>query len=73
MEDIEGSDGQGRKKGHRVLKVCPDLMSWMILFDSKFDSMFRFGNWRVKNDGTWRMLRFLIRDLVDRVILDVRD
>ena len=48
-------------------------MSWMILFDSKFDSMFHVGNWRVKNDGTWRMFRFLIEDLVDRAILDVRD
>ena len=46
-------------------------MSWMILFDSKFDSRFHVGNGRVKNDGTWRMLRFLIGDLVDRVILDV--
>ena len=48
-------------------------MSWMILFDSKFDSKFHVGNGRVKNDGTWRMFRFLIEDLVDRAILDVRD
>ena len=50
-----------------------DLMSWMILFDSKFDSRFHVGNGRVKNDDTGRMLRFLIGDFVDRVILDVRD
>ena len=66
-------DRQERKKGHPVLKVCHDLMSWMILFDFMFYSMFHDGNGRVKNDGTWRMLRFLIGDLVDRVILDVRD
>ena len=70
---MRAPDWQGRKKGHPVLKVCPDLMSWMILFDSEFDSKFHVGNWRVKNDGTWRMFRFLIEDLVDRAILDVRD
>ena len=48
-------------------------MSLMILFDSKFDSKFHLGNGRVKKDGTWMMLRFLIRDLMDRVILDVMD
>ena len=48
-------------------------MSLMILFDSKFDSRFHVGNGRVKNDGTWRMLKILIGDLADRVILDVMD
>ena len=48
-------------------------MSLMILFDSMFYSIFHVGNRRVKNDDTWRMLRFQIGDLVDKVILDVRD
>ena len=45
----------------------------MILFDSKFVSKFHVGNGRVKKDCTWRMLRFLVGDLVDRVIIDVID
>ena len=53
-------DRHGRKKGHPVSKVGHDLMSCMILFDSKFDSRFHVGNGCVTNDGTWRMLRFLI-------------
>ena len=70
---MRAPDRQGRKKGHPELKLCHDLMSWFILFDSRFDSMFHVGNGRIKNDGTWSMLRFLIRDLAERVILDVRD
>ena len=45
---MRAPDWQGRKKGHPVLKVCNDLMPWMILFDSKFDSKFYVGNETVK-------------------------
>ena len=48
-------------------------MSWMILFDSEFDSKIHVGNGRVKKDDTLRMLRFRIEDLVKRVILDDMD
>ena len=50
-----------------ILKMGHDLMSWMILFDSTFDSRFHVGNGRVMNDGTWRMSRFLIGDLDEMV------
>ena len=70
---MRAPDWQGRKKGHPVLKVCNDLMPWMILFDSKFVSKFHVGIGRFKKDCTWRMLRFLVGDLVDRVIIDVMD
>ena len=60
-----------KKKGSSCIDGVFGVMDDFIY--SKFYSRFHVGNGRVKNDGTWQIFGFLIGDLVDRGILDVRD